>query len=78
MTLHEQCKRAVGTHVYYEGTNGNEYEPESLGKPVKGYGLCTAMHDSHGLCIVILQPDATLLYVDPISINKKYRSIDDD
>ena len=68
MDLYHQCLASVGKRVRYTGTNGNEYDKVNHGKPVRGEGLCTEEHDSHGLCIIVKHDDGTILCVDPITV----------
>lgn len=68
--LHFLCQQAVGHRVTFEGTNGNEYDKEHHGEPIKGEGQCIEYHDSHGLCIIVILDDGTRLCVDPTNIIK--------
>lgn len=52
-SMHDLCMLAVGKRVRFRGTNGNEYDKLNYGQIVEGQGLCTAYHDSHGLCLTI-------------------------
>lgn len=68
--LHFLCQQAVGHRVSFEGTNGNEYDKEHHGEPMKGEGQCIEYHDSHGLCIIVILDDGRRVCVDPINITK--------
>lgn len=50
--LYTLCKEAVGHHIYYVGTNGDE-RSQNFGQAVQGIAYCLECHDSHGLCIII-------------------------
>lgn len=67
-TLHAICVRSVGKRVWYNGTNGDEYDEINHGKPVVGLGLSTAYHDSHGLCIIVKHDNGLEICVDPIQV----------
>jgi hypothetical protein len=68
MDLHDQCMNAVGRYVHFKGTNGNEYDKVNHGKPVEGFGYCSAYHDSHGLCIEVQLDCDECICVDPTEI----------
>lgn len=66
--IHSICVRSVGKRVWYNGTNGDEYDELNHGKPVVGMGFCLRYHDSHGLCIIVKHEDGSEICVDPVQV----------